>query len=85
METRIATIGIIVEDTRNIDQLNQVLHEYRQYIVGRMGIPYHKRGVNIISVAVDGPQDQINALSGKLGKIPGISSKTAYSQLVYGE
>lgn len=85
METRIAIIGIIVEDTRNIDQLNQVLHEYRQYIVGRMGIPYHKRGVNIISVAVDGPQDQINALSGKLGKIPGISSKTAYSQLVYGE
>ena len=84
METRIAIIGIIVEDTGYIEQLNQVLHEYRQYIVGRMGIPYHKRGVNIISVAVDGPQDQINALSGKLGKIPGISSKTAYSQLVYG-
>ena len=84
METRIAIIGIIVEDTGYIEQLNQVLHAYRQYIVGRMGIPYHKRGVNIISVAVDGPQDQINALSGKLGKIPGISSKTAYSQLVYG-
>lgn len=83
MQSRIAIIGIIVEETQNVNQLNQVLHEYGQYIVGRMGIPYQKRGVHIISVAVDAPQDQINALSGKLGKIPGISSKTAYSQLVY--
>lgn len=85
MQSRIAIIGIIVEETQNVNQLNQVLHEYGQYIVGRMGIPYQKRGVHIISVAVDAPQDQINALSGKLGKIPGISSKTAYSQLVYEE
>lgn len=83
MQSRIAIIGIIVEETQNVNQLNQVLHEYGQYIVGRMGIPYQKRGVHIISVAMDAPQDQINALSGKLGKIPGISSKTAYSQLVY--
>lgn len=83
MQSRIAIIGIIVEETQNVAQLNQVLHEYGQYIVGRMGIPYQKRGVHIISVAVDAPQDKINALSGKLGKIPGISSKTAYSQLVY--
>lgn len=83
MQSRIAIIGIIVEEIQNVNQLNQVLHEYGQYIVGRMGIPYQKRGVHIISVAVDAPQDQINALSGKLGKIPGISSKTAYSQLVY--
>lgn len=83
MQSRIAIIGIIVEETQCVNQLNQVLHEYGQYIVGRMGIPYQKRGVHIISVAVDAPQDQINALSGKLGKIPGISSKTAYSQLVY--
>ena len=85
MQSRIAIIGIIVEDPQNVDQLNQALHEYRQYVVGRMGIPYRERGVNIISVAVDAPQDKINALSGKLGKIPGISSKTAYSQLVYEE
>lgn len=85
MQSRIAIIGIIVEETQNVNQLNQVLHEYGQYIVGRMGIPYQKRGVHIISVAMDAPQDQINALSGKLGKIPGISSKTAYSQLVYEE
>ena len=83
MQSRIAIIGIIVEETQNVNQLNQVLHEYGQYIVGRMGIPYQKRGVHIISVAMEAPQDQINALSGKLGKIPGISSKTAYSQLVY--
>lgn len=85
MQSRIAIIGIIVEETQNVNQLNQVLHEYGQYIVGRMGIPYQKRGVHIISVAMDAPQDKINALSGKLGKIPGISSKTAYSQLVYEE
>lgn len=85
MQSRIAIIGIIVEETQNVNQLNQVLHEYGKYIVGRMGIPYQKRGVHIISVAMDAPQDKINALSGKLGKIPGISSKTAYSQLVYEE
>ena len=85
MQSRIAIIGIIVEEPLYVDQLNQVLHEYRQYIVGRMGIPYQKRQVSIISVAMDAPQDKINALSGKLGKIPGISSKTAYSQLVYEE
>lgn len=85
MQSRIAIIGIIVEETQHVDELNRVLHEYGQYIVGRMGIPYRKRGVSIISVAMEAPQDQINALSGKLGKIPGISSKTAYSQLVYEE
>ena len=61
MQSRIAIIGIIVEEPQYVDQLNQVLHEYRQYIVGRMGIPYQKRGVSIISVAMDAPQDKINA------------------------
>lgn len=82
METRIAIIGIIVEDVENVEELNHVLHEYGQYIIGRMGIPYRQHSINIISIAVDGPQDVINALSGKIGRIPGISSKTAYSQTI---
>lgn len=81
MSTRIALIGIIVEDSESIEQLNQYLHEYGQYIIGRMGIPYRDRGVNIISVAIDAPQDQINALSGKVGRLKGISVKTIYSNV----
>lgn len=81
METRIALIGIIVENPESVEQLNHLLHEYGKYIVGRMGIPYEKRGVNIISVAIDAPQDEISALSGKIGRLPGIGVKTVYSNV----
>lgn len=83
METRIAIIGIIVENVKHVEELNQLLSSYGNYIIGRMGIPYHKRDLNIISIAIDAPQDIINALSGKIGKIPGISSKTVYSQKTF--
>ncbi len=82
MDTRIALIGIIVENADSVDRLNALLHEYGQYIVGRMGIPYRKRGINIISVAIDAPQDIINALSGKIGRLAGISAKTVYSNVM---
>ncbi len=81
METRVAVIGIIVENPENISELNKILHTYSQYIIGRMGIPYKQRNINIISLAVDAPQDVISALSGKIGKIKGISAKTAYSNI----
>lgn len=71
METRIALIGIIVENPESIEALNHLLHEYGKYIIGRMGIPYREREVNIISVAIDAPQDVINALSGKIGRLDG--------------
>lgn len=80
-ETRIALIGIIVEDMDSIEALNSLLHENSHYIVGRMGIPYRERDVNIISVAIDAPQDVINALSGKLGRLHGITAKTVYSNI----
>lgn len=78
METRIAVIGIVVEEEDSVEILNEILHEYRQYIIGRMGIPYPKKQLSIISIAVDAPQSIISALSGKIGKLKGISSKTAY-------
>ena len=81
METRIALIGIIVENTDNTMELNQILHEYGQYIIGRMGIPYREKKVNVISVAIDAPQDIINALSGKIGRLKGITAKTVYSNI----
>ena len=79
METRIAVVGIVVEEEESAEALNEILHEYREYIIGRMGIPYRQKGINIISIAVDAPQDVISALSGKVGRLPGVSSKTAYS------
>lgn len=79
METKIAIIGIIIEDIDSVSALNNLLHEYGEYIIGRMGIPYHQKKINIISIAIDGPQDTINALSGKIGRLKGISSKTIYS------
>lgn len=81
MNTRIALIGIIVENMDSIQQLNQLLHEHSNYIIGRMGIPYREKGVNIISVAIDAPQDTINALSGKIGRLDGITAKTVYSNV----
>lgn len=82
METRIALIGVIVENTESVEQLNALLHEYREYIFGRMGIPYREKNVNIISVAIDAPQDKINALSGKIGRLKGITAKTIYSNVI---
>ncbi len=81
METRVALIGIVVEDMDSVEKLNGLLHDYGQYIIGRMGLPYEKKGVSIISVAMDAPQDIISALSGKLGKVEGITVKTIYSKL----
>ncbi len=85
METRIAVMGIIVEKMESVELLNAILHDYGEYIVGRMGIPYRKKNVNIVSIAVDAPQDVISALSGKIGKIEGISVKTAYSNVITNE
>lgn len=82
METRVALLGIIVEKTESTMRLNQLLHDYADYIIGRMGIPYKGRSVNIISVAMDAPQDVISALSGKIGTIDGISVKTVYSNVI---
>ena len=79
MESRIAVIGIVVENEDSVDQLNAILHAYRQHIIGRMGIPHREKHVNIISIAVDAPQDVISALAGQVGKLPGVSSKTAYA------
>lgn len=79
METRIALIGIIVENPDSVEQLNHLLHEYGSFIVGRMGITYEKKNVNIISVAIDAPQDIISALSGRIGRLDGIGVKTVYS------
>ena len=81
MDTRIALIGIILEKDEAAEPLNALLHEYWEWVVGRMGIPYRERGVNIISVAVDAPQDTINALSGKIGRLVGVSAKTVYSNV----
>ncbi|MFT8350932.1 TM1266 family iron-only hydrogenase system putative regulator [Clostridium saccharoperbutylacetonicum] len=80
MDTRIALIGIIVEDMNSTDKLNNILHEYSQYMIGRMGIPYREKGISIISIVVDASNDVISSLSGKLGMVPGINVKTMYSK-----
>ncbi len=81
METRVALLGIIIENVESVPQLNGLLHEYGRYIIGRMGIPYKERNLHIISVAMDAPQDKINALSGKIGRLDGVTVKTAYSNV----
>ncbi len=82
MEKRVAVMGIIVESMDIVEHLNSILHEYAKYIIGRMGIPYREKNISIISIAIDAPQDEISALSGKIGKLPGISVKTAYSNVI---
>ena len=74
-------MGIVVENTDSVERLNTLLHEYGSYIIGRMGIPYRARNINIVSIAIDAPQDVISALSGKIGNLDGISVKTAYSNV----
>ena len=85
MQTRVAVMGIIVENIDSVEQLNALLHEYGHYIIGRMGIPYRERSINIVSIAIDAPQDVISALAGKIGNLDGISVKTAYSNVLVDE
>ena len=85
MESRVAVMSIIVENPEMVQSVNTLLHEYSEYIIGRMGIPYRKRKVSIISVAMDAPQNTIATLSGKIGKLPGINVKTAYSNVISNE
>ena len=85
METRVAVMSIIVEKSDTVEELNSLLHEYGEYIIGRMGIPYRKRSINIISVAIDAPQNTISALSGRIGRLEGVSVKTAYSGAICNE
>ena len=85
METRVAVISIIVAKEEAMERLNAILHDYSKYIIGRMGLPYRAKDVNIICVAVDAPNDAISALSGKLGSLAGVSVKTAYSNVIGSE
>ena len=85
MQTRVAVIAIVVENPNAVEQVNRLLHEAADHILCRMGLPYRERGINLISVAIDAPQDVISALSGKIGALPGVSAKTAYSNIVTAE
>ena len=80
METRVAVMSIIVENNESAETINAILHDYGQYIIGRMGIPYRQRKIHIISIAIDAPQDKINTLTGRIGKLHGVSAKAAYSK-----
>ena len=82
METRVAVMSIIVEDPSSVEKLNAILHAYGEFIIGRMGIPYRKRGISIISIALDAPQNTISSLAGKVGSLPGVGVKTAYSGVI---
>lgn len=82
METRVALMGIIVEEPERAAEVNELLHRYSEYVIGRMGVPYRARGVNIISVVLDAPQDVISALSGRMGRLEGVSAKTLYSNVI---
>ena len=82
METRVAVIGIIVEDVSSVETLNKILHEYGEYIIGRMGIPYKTKKISIISIAVDAPQNIISTISGQIGNLKGVSAKAAYSNVI---
>lgn len=81
METRVAVMSIIVENPETVRRLNDILHEYGEFIIGRMGIPYRARKIHIISIAIDAPQDTISSLAGKIGGLSGITVKTAFSSV----
>lgn len=85
MQSRVAVISIIVEDAGAVNQVNELLHEYSDFIIGRMGLPYRQRNINIISIAIDAPQNEISSLAGKLGKLSGVSAKTALSAVTTNE
>jgi putative iron-only hydrogenase system regulator len=80
-ETRVAILAVVVSDNNSVEELNHILHDYSQYIIGRMGIPYNAKGINLISVAVDAPLDTISSLAGKIGKLQGVTAKAAYSNV----
>ncbi len=80
METRVALIGIIIENSESVEKMNALLHEFSSYIIGRMGVPYRDKGISIISVVMDAPMNKISSLSGKLGMLDGVSTKTIYSK-----
>ena len=80
METRVAVISIIIENPASVQPMNEILHEYSEFSIGRMGIPYRSRGISINSIAVDAPQDKISALSGKIGRLDGVNAKAAYAR-----
>ncbi len=80
MENRIAAVSILIEDPASVEALNALLHDYASCILGRMGIPYREKGVNIICIALDAPLDTVNALTGKLGRLSGVSAKAVYSR-----
>ena len=81
MDTRVAIIGIVVENPESVGKLNEILHDYSRFIIGRMGVPYKERGVSLISIMVDGPADKISSLSGKIGQLDGVTAKAVYSKL----
>lgn len=85
MQTRVAVMSIIIENPDSVESLNSLLHTFSRYVIGRMGIPYRDKNISIISVAVDAPQNEIAALSGKIGRLSGVSIKTAYSGVVSDE
>lgn len=80
METRVALIGIIIENPESVEKMNSLLHEFSSYIIGRMGVPYREKGISIISVVMDAPMNKISSLSGKLGMLEGVNTKTIYSK-----
>ena len=82
LETRVAVMSIIVENLESVERLNAILHDYGEYIIGRMGIPYRKRNISIISIALDAPQNTLSSLAGKIGSLQGVSVKTAYSTII---
>ncbi len=79
-ETRVATVAMIIDDIQSVEQVNILLHEYNRFIIGRMGLPYRERGLNIINVVLDAPSDAISALSGKLGRLNGVTAKAVYAK-----
>ena len=81
IKTRVAIAAIIMEDPDSVATLNELLHQYSPYIIGRMGIPYKARGISIISIAMDAPQDVISALTGKIGRLKGVTAKTTYASV----
>ena len=85
METRVAVVSIIVENTEAAETINAILHEYGRYIIGRMGLPYRERQISVICIVMDAPQNVISTLSGKIGSLEGVTVKTAYSNLIFQE
>jgi putative iron-only hydrogenase system regulator len=80
-DKRVAILAVVVSDANSVNDLNRILHDYSGHIIGRMGLPHGAKGINLISVALDAPLDVINSLAGKIGRLPGVSAKSAYSNV----